>query len=113
MDLICNKKVIVDNVIIYDNFLMKFFGLRFSKPLDNEAILFVSKKESKFNAIVDMFFVNFSLDVLWLDKDMEVVDKATLKPFQVRKPRQKAMHIIELEEGKGKDIKIGDKVEIR
>ena len=113
MDLICNNKVIADNVIIYNNFFMKFFGLRFSKPLDDEAIVFVNKKESKLNTIVDMFFVNFSLDVLWLNKDMKVVDKATLKPFQIKKPKQRAMNIIELKEGKGKNIKIGDKVEIR
>ena len=112
MKLIVNKKILADNVIVYDNFFMKFFGLRFSKKLKNEAILFVNKKESRLNSIVDMFFVKFPLDVLWLDKNMKVVDKATLRTYTFRIPKRKAMYIVEIESGKTKEIRTGDKIKI-
>lgn len=62
--------------------------------------------------MVDMFFVKFPLDVLWLDKNMKVVDKATLRPCMFKIPKRKAMYIVEMEQGKCKDLKIGDKVKI-
>ena len=113
MKLIVNKKILANHVVVYDNFFMKFFGLRFSKKLKNEAILFVNKKESRLNSIVDMFFVKFPLDVLWLDKNMKVVDKATLRTYTFRIPKRKAMYIVEMEQGKGDKVNIRDRVDIR
>lgn len=110
--LVSGKKVITRNVVIYENIFMKFFGLRFSNPLKDEAVVFVNRRESRINSIVDMFFVGFPLDVLWLDKNMRVVDKAVMKPFQIRKPKQKAMYIIELKKGKADNLNIGDKLRI-
>ena len=110
--LVSGKKIVARNVVIYENLLMKFFGLRFSSPLKDEAVVFVNKKESMINSVVDMFFVGFPLDILWLDKNMKVVDKAVMKPFQIKKPKEKAMYIVELKKGKANNLNIGDKIKI-
>ncbi len=75
-------------------FWKKFRGLMFSKPKN---LIFVLDKETKFGAIVHMFFVFFPIDVYWLDKDKNIVDRRiNLKPFSIAVPEKKAKYIVEL-----------------
>ncbi len=78
-----------------DTFWKKFRGLMFSKPKN---LVFVLDEETRFGAIIHMFFVFYSIDVYWLDKDKRVVDKRiNLKPFRIAVPKEKAKYIVELE----------------
>ena len=47
-----------------------------------------------------MFFVFYSIDVLFLNKNKEVVDlKENFKPFTFYTPKAKSMYVIELPNG--------------
>ena len=75
-------------------FSRKFRGLMFSKPRN---LIFVLSKETRFGAIVHMFFVFYSIDVYWLDNDKKIVDKRiNFKPFRIAVPRSKAKYVVEL-----------------
>lgn len=75
----------------------KFRGLMFSR---GKNLVFVLDKETRYGAIVHMFFVFFPIDVYWLDKDKKIIDKRiNLKPFRVAVPNGKAKYVVELIRG--------------
>jgi uncharacterized membrane protein (UPF0127 family) len=58
-----------------------------------------------------MFFVNFNLTVLWLNKDRMVVDKVLAKkwrPFYF--PKRPAQYVLELHESMFSEFQVGDKL---
>jgi len=60
-------------------------------------LVFVLDKESRINATIHMFFVFFSIDVYWLDKNKNIVDyRKNIKPFTIAIPKKKAKYIVEL-----------------
>ena len=76
------------------SFWKKFKGLMFSKPRN---LVFVLDRETKYGAIVHMFFVFYAIDIYWLDKDKKIVDKRiNLKPFRIAIPKEKSKYIVEL-----------------
>ena len=72
------------------------------------ALVFDFPKESKIGASLHMVFVFFPIDVLFLDKEKNVVDKVTLLPFTPNyTPKKAAKYVIEMPEDKAKKVKIG------
>ena len=66
-----------------DTFLKRGRGLMFRRPLaENEVYLFVEKRESIAQMAIHMFFVFFPIAVIWLDRELQVVDKALARPFR-------------------------------
>lgn len=49
---------------------------------ENEGLLFVTGSESRTTTTIHMFFMLFSIAVVWLDKDGRVVDKQLAKPWR-------------------------------
>jgi uncharacterized membrane protein (UPF0127 family) len=95
-----------------DNFLSKAKGLMFSKqiPLD-QGIILVEKKESKINTSIHMMFVNFNLCILWLDKNLVVVDKVLAKKwFPIYFPKVQAKYVVEMHPNQFPNFTIGDKL---
>ncbi len=93
-------------------FSQKLMGLMFSKEIQpDQGLLIVENRESRVNTAIHMFFVNYDLAVLWLDKDLVVVDKVLAKkwaPFYMsRKPAQ---YVLELHSSKFKDFDIGERL---
>lgn len=90
--------------------LSKSIGLLFRKSIrEDEAHIFVFKKETylKFH----MFFVFTPIDIIFLDKKMNVVDyKKSFKPFTTYKSKKKSCYAIEVKENmiKKYEIKKGD-----
>ena len=81
-------------LIFCNSFFSKFRGLMFSRKKN---LVLVLKKESKFNAIIHMFFVFYSIDVYWLDQDKNIVDfRRKLLPFTIAIPKGKAKYIVEI-----------------
>lgn len=112
MKILKNNLVLANNVKIYKDF-HKVLGLMFKRPLKNkEAVIFILDKEGRINASIHMFFVFFSIDVVWLNKNKGVVDiRKNVKPFTpLIVPRKKAKYIIEFPNEGIKNIKIGDKL---
>ena len=101
--------MILHNVIFCDNIFSKMRGQMFRKRAKN--LVFVFDCEQK--VPLHMMFVFFSIDVLYLDSDCNVVEiKEGLKPFRFYNPEKNAMYVVELPNGtiNRKEIKIGSKI---
>ena len=97
------------DVEVCNSFFSKFRGLMFSKKKN---LLFVNKKDGHYS--VHMLFVFFPIDVVWLDKDFEVVDvRRNVKPFTpLVFPGGRNRYVLELSFKDFLDLKVGDKLEI-
>ncbi len=77
------------------NFLQHSKGLMFS----GKKCLFFEFEREKYIPL-HMFFVFFSIDVIYLDKNYRVVEiKKNLKPFWFYNPKKKAKFIVEAPAG--------------
>ncbi|NYT04731.1 MAG: DUF192 domain-containing protein [Candidatus Methanofastidiosa archaeon] len=96
------------------NFFELSRGLMFRKDIlgSNEAYIFILDRERK--AAITMFFVFFSIDVVWLNSKFEVIDaKENIKSFSFYTGHKgKAKYFVEMPIGsiKRHDIKSGDKI---
>ncbi len=95
-----------------DSFGDRLLGLMFSKELKpDHGLLLVNKSESKADASIHMFFMNYDITVLWLDAHLVIVDKALAKkwhPFYG--PSEPAKYILELHHSQFAEYSIGDKL---
>jgi uncharacterized protein len=101
--IICRKKKIL--LSMFD----KATGLMFSKPIKDTGYIFVF--DTPRNIDLHMFFVFFSIDVLFLNSQKKVVGiKENFKPFTLYSSETNASYFIELPCGKIKETKteIGD-----
>lgn len=108
--------IFIANTRYLTNFLLKLKGLMFCKSLDKEkGIILVANNEGIFDTAIHMFFVFFPIDVIWLNKNLEVVDyKNNIKPFTLFvKSRQPAKYIIELPINSTQNISLGDKLSFK
>jgi uncharacterized membrane protein (UPF0127 family) len=102
--LVCNSKKIVD-VFIADTFISRFLGYMFQKKPHYEAILIKPCNS------IHTFFMKFDIDVLFLNKNMEVIQKIECLPKgKVIMPVKDAMMVIEAKTGMFDDVKQGEKI---
>jgi len=95
-----------------ESFTSRLKGLMFSKqiPLD-QGIILVENKESKINTSIHMMFMNFNLAVLWLDKELVVVDKVLAKKWvPIYIPKFRAKYVVELHSNQFSNFSIGDQL---
>jgi uncharacterized membrane protein (UPF0127 family) len=113
MSLRVGKKILMKNVKFALNTLERTKGLMFEdKKNFNYALIFDFPLESRVGTSLHMLFVFFPIDVLFLDKEKKVVDKATLQPFIPNyTPKAPAKYVIEMPAGKASVVKLGQKVE--
>jgi uncharacterized protein len=88
------KKIIITEVHYnFKSYFSKALGLMFAMKPKNLVFFFKQEKIIPLH----MFFVFFSIDVLFLDKNKKVVDiKENFRPFMCYTPKAKAMYVIEL-----------------
>ncbi len=105
---------LVTEIVFRDTALQKATGLMFKFKFEDCAYVFPFDEDRKIP--IHMFFVFFSIDVLWLNKDGYIVDlKRNVKPFTPAVyHRGKACTLIELPKGSISkfNIKLMDKFEI-
>lgn len=112
---IINKGVLLaDKVKIYKDIFHKTRGLMFSRPLKKgEAIILEADEESILETTIHMLFVFFTIDVVWLNSNREIVEKKenvrAFTPLIV--PRKPAKYVIEFPKHTARHIRIGDKLE--
>lgn len=109
------SNTILNKVKYCDTFLLRVKGLMFSrKPSKKEGLLLVSDKECKNSTTIHMFFVFFSLDIFWLDKELRVVDMAkNVHPFEpLIIPREKAKYVLEVPAGRISVDLVGEKLKL-
>lgn len=92
------------------SFLCRFRGLMMKKSLQtDEGLLLVEEKESRINASIHMYFMNFNIAVVWIDGYKKVVDVRLAKKWRsVIWPIAPAQYILELNENRLQDFQIGD-----
>ncbi|RMG70274.1 MAG: hypothetical protein D6711_17705 [Chloroflexi bacterium] len=85
-------------------------GLQFVRNLpEDEGLLFVTGKETRSQATIHMFFMFFSIGVVWLDSQGKVVDKKLAKPWRpAYAPSLPAQYYIEARPSVLDKVQIGD-----
>jgi uncharacterized membrane protein (UPF0127 family) len=90
-------ETLAQRVVKCDTFWKRGRGLMFRRqPARDEVYLFVERRESVVGSAITMFFVFFPIAVVWLDRDLRVVDKALARPFRPSyAPRRPSQYYVE------------------
>lgn len=111
-----NRRIAGDLRIKYcDTFLTQLRGLSFRSALaSDEGLLLVGNRDSRLDSSIHMLFVPFDLSVIWINAELQVVDKILARAWRPAYiPRQPAKYALEIHPGRWADFEIGDKVEFR
>lgn len=107
-----NKKItLAKKVVFRKNPFSQGIGLMFHKKISDEAHIFTFNEE--IYVPVTMYFVFFSIDILFLDKNKKIVElKENFRPFTNYYPKNLAMYLVELPAGtiKKHKVAINDKL---
>lgn len=104
--------IVLARVRLCTSFWCHFRGLQLVPRLpDEEGLLFVTGSESRSNAAIHMFFMLFSIGVVWLDASGKVVDKQLAKPWRpMYVPQSPAQYYIEANPLLLERVQIGDRL---
>lgn len=96
-----------------DTFLSQLRGFTFrSRISPQEGLLLVGKRDSRLDSSIHMLFVPFDLSVVWINADMQVVDKILAKSWRPAYfSRQPAKYVLEIHPERWADFEVGDGVE--
>jgi len=96
---------VIAKIFVADSFIKRFLGFMFREKPHHEAILIKPCNS------IHTFFMRFSIDVLFINENMEVVKKLEdLKPGRIIMPQKKSKMVIEGRTGMFKNIKEGKKL---
>ncbi|MFA6072526.1 MAG: DUF192 domain-containing protein [Candidatus Woesearchaeota archaeon] len=107
-----NKELICKIIKFKNNSFSKGIGLMFHKRIIDEAHIFIFNKKRK--VTLTMWFVFFSIDVIFLDENKKIVElKENFKPFTNYYPKCESSFVVELPLGtiKKKNLKKQDKLD--
>ena len=110
-EILINNNSIGNNIKIADNFFTRFKGLMFKKELNVNEGLIINPCNS-----IHMFFMNFPLDILFVNENNEVVEiLENIKPWRVSKLYFNAEYVVELPINtvKSKNIQKNQKIFIK
>lgn len=91
--------------MIADTFFRRFRGLMLRKSLNPGEGLLLQNCSS-----IHCCFMRFSIDVVYLSEEMDVVKIETVKPWRIGSFVPGAAHVLEMEEGAGSDLRIGNRI---
>ena len=101
-------KLWLANISAATNFKTRFFGYMFQKAPQTPAILFDNCNS------IHMFFMHFSIDVLFLDKEMTVLKKVeNLSRRKMIWPVKNACYVLEAPAGRLGLAQVGDRLQKR
>ena len=97
------------------SFLCRLRGLMFAASIDEgDGLLMVQPTQDRVNAAIHMFFMNFDLAVVWLDRSLTVVDVQLARRWRpMYTPAQPAMYVLETHPNRTADFQIGDRVKLK
>lgn len=101
--------IISENVIVANSFFKRLKGLMFTKDLSYESAMHIIPCNE-----IHTFFMNYSIDVLYLDRNNTIVAMdEDLKPRKVGKFIKNAKSVVEIPSGKIRNLnlKIGQSLE--
>jgi hypothetical protein len=106
-----NGAELVNHLLTADTFVKRLKGLMFSENLPAGHGLLIRPCQS-----IHTFFMKYSIDVLYISKDLEIVSMdEMLMPAKVGKLQKKAHSVLELPAGtiRNTETKIGNYVTIK
>lgn len=97
------------------NFFARARGLMLRGRLGREEGLLIEFSSLLKSRSIHSCFMRFTIDLIFIDSDMKIVDLATLRPWRMYNPKGQCAWVLEVNEGtiKRKDIKVGDQLEFR
>ena len=97
---------------VANTFFSKLIGLMFKPKLEeNSGLLLSDRFESRINSSIHMLFMNFDLCIVWIDKNLLVVDVKEAKKWRLAYfPRAAAQHVLETNVAHFNDFSIGDQL---
>jgi uncharacterized membrane protein (UPF0127 family) len=103
-------EIILARVKWCSSFWCRFRGLQFVRHLaDDTGLLFVNAAESRSGTTIHMFFMFFSIGVVWINKQGQVVDTCLAKPWRpAYAPRVPAQYFIEARPSILDRVRVGD-----
>lgn len=106
------EQIVLARVRLCISFWCHFRGLQLVPRLtDGEGLLFVTGGESRSNTAIHMFFMRFSIGVVWMDASGTVVDKQYAKPWRpAYTPRSPAQFYLEANPTVLDRVKVGDRL---
>lgn len=105
-----NKQIIAGKVDLADTAVSRMIGLLNRKKLNPEEGLIITRCRS-----IHMFFMKFSIDVIFIDKNQCVVGYIeNIKPFRMSRIYFRAVSAIELSPGTitRSNVQLKDKLEV-
>lgn len=96
-----------------DTFLTQLRGLTFRPSLaPEEGLVLVGTRDSRVDSSIHMLFVSFDLAVIWINSQMQVVDKVLAKSWRPAYfSKQPATYVLEVHPQRWDDFQIGDTVQ--
>jgi len=98
-----------------DTFLTQLRGFTFCDRLSlDEGLLLVGTRDSRLDSSIHMLFVSFDLTVIWINANMQVVDKVLAKSWRPAYfSKQPAKYVLEVHPQRWGDYEIGDTVQFK
>lgn len=98
-----------------DTFLTQLRGFTLRARLSpSEGLLLVGTRDSRLDSSIHMLFVSFDLTVVWINSDMQVMDKVLAKSWRPAYVSKKAArYVLETHPDRWEEYKIGDIVEFQ
>ena len=113
-----NKDRRIDGTLLIkycDTFLTQLRGFTLRPPLAREeGLLLVGTRDSRLDSSIHMFFVSFDLCVIWINSDMQVVDKVLARSWRPAYfSKQPAKYVLEMHPERWDEFQIGDTVQFK
>ena len=98
-----------------DTFLTQLRGLTFRARLArDEGLILAGKRDSRLDSSIHMLFVSFDLTVVWINSDMQVVDKILAKSWRPAYfSKAPAKYVLEIHPDRWENFVIGDVVQFK
>lgn len=96
-----------------DTFLKQLRGFTFHPRLSrDEGLVLVGTRDSRLDSSIHMFFVSFDLCVVWINSQMQIVDKVLAKSWRPAYfSKQPAKYVLEVHPDRWDEFQIGDTVQ--
>jgi uncharacterized membrane protein (UPF0127 family) len=96
-----------------DTFLTQLRGFTFRGDLArDEGLVLAGTRDSRIDSSIHMLFVSFDLGVIWINSQMQVVDKVLAKSWRpAYVSKQPAKYVLEVHPDRLDEFQIGDTVQ--
>jgi uncharacterized membrane protein (UPF0127 family) len=105
-------EVVLARTELCTSYWCHFRGLMLRRDLpDDQGLLFVFGRESRMDSSIHMFFMNFNIAAVWMDRNGVVVDKTLAKRWRpAYASKRPAQYIIEARPSLLNRVEVGDRL---